>query len=154
MISVLIFLIYFSFNPVKIGGLVLIYSLFLVMHIYKSSGFSWFPIILLLLFSGGILVVFIMLSSIHPNQEVQKSKLSFLPMGTVFILTLIPKTSLDISFKWRRHERLKMFFQEFTRSLILTSVILFYFLIFTKILEKEVRCIRLTLCYGKSNFVI
>lgn len=61
-------------NPVKIRLMLTTISFIIIVIIKEMSGMSWIPLILSMLFTGGILIMFIILSSITPNEPIKKNK--------------------------------------------------------------------------------
>lgn len=78
-------IIIFIKNPVKIRIILIILRLTIFFLIYLRSGIVWFPILFSLLFIGGILIIFIILSSILPNEKRTKIHI----MRTIILSNLI-----------------------------------------------------------------
>lgn len=83
-------------NPVKIGMMVITLRALILRSTVKITGEVWIGVVIFLLFMGGILVVFIVVSALAPNENPKKIKkinllialivsslLSFSGVGTV-----------------------------------------------------------------------
>lgn len=134
-------------NPVKIRTILvgLRIILFTIMTIY--SGNTWFPLIFHLLFSGGILMIFIILSSIIPNEKTKKIKIKLL---TTIILIIryfnLRKRNIKIS----RFQEIKIFLNNRININFIITLIIIYFITFLFILRKENLPIRTIKCYKKK----
>lgn len=123
-------------NPVKIRILLLIIVTILRIFIYKISRRRWFPLIFYMLFLGGILVMFLILSTIIPNEKIKKSKVKIWEI--ILILRIIPFIIHQIRISNTTHiAYLQNFLQRSYNTIFCTRIIIFYFLIFTVTLAIE-----------------
>ena len=136
-------------NPVKMAILLILIRAFtfLLLGIHTSS--VWFSIIFLMLFTGGILIMFMILSSILPNEKAIKSKS---PATIILIFSaLIPLTNpygldtLAPSTKW--------FLASGSTLVGTVALVSRYFLAFVYILSKRNSPLRSDSCQNKENFV-
>lgn len=122
-----------SRNPLKISvWLILIRSIvFYVSHLIM--GITWIPIILFLLFIGGILIIFIILSSLIPNEKSKKAKFIIIPMIIFFVcgitLTKVSNSIINYELKWSIVRRINI--------IRLIIIVLIYFLRFIYIISVE-----------------
>lgn len=138
-----------SANPVKVTILLILMRIlnFFIIHVQTAS--TWFPIIFLIMFTGGILMMFIILSSILPNEPAKKIK-NFIIIIVIFIATTpfmayASRTTFIPSTKWF-----------LTSSPILWGTITLvsaYFLSFITILSKNKSSLRSRTCQRTKNFV-
>lgn len=61
-------------NPIKIGMVILIAGAIILILVASDTGNVWTSSIIFLLYLGGILVVFIVISSVAPNEKPKKVK--------------------------------------------------------------------------------
>lgn len=130
-----------TLNPVKISfALFLIRTLFLT-RASLTTGHTWAPLIFYMLFTGGILVIFIILSSNMPNEKVMKVK--------VYPLAVIVIISAPIAIITERISTpilIKLMPQNARTIPILSIIVLIYFFSFIKFLKEFKSPIRTTVC--------
>lgn len=61
-------------NPVNLSINLIILRTCLIFEIYVMKRERWFPILFYILFLGGILVIFLILSSVSPNEKPKKKR--------------------------------------------------------------------------------
>lgn len=132
-------------NPVKIRVSLLIWSALIFSYIVVTGGSTWFPLILTLLFTGGILVIFIILSTFDPNTKAGKvkdaSSLKIVIAGAICSI-MLPQRGVE----WELQESAKIFFREAVTSVVLTALILTYFSVFLNLIRKEKTSIKIFNC--------
>lgn len=79
------FVFFYCYHPLHIVLCIIMLRIFLSFYIFSFFGGSWFSYIFILLFVGGLMVVFIYISSLVPNEWLYLS-LSFLFIFVVLIL--------------------------------------------------------------------
>lgn len=134
----------FSTNPVKTSITILISAIIRFLLIFLTRRKRWYPIIYFLIFIGGILVLFIILSSILPNEPIKNNKLKF--MAILRILSII----IGINIKTENiNSRIQIKATLISRSRIylLVGIILIYFFTFILILSKEKEVLRSFECH-------
>lgn len=102
-IMISLFFLFFSFTFIYTCStpfiliLIMFISLIIFNTLWSFSGYTWFPLILALLFVGGILVIFMVISSLFPNsknflQQLGRFKIfSFISLS-IFFLFYFPFT--------------------------------------------------------------
>lgn len=110
-----------TINPVKIRAILIATGVIIFNVIYFITRNLWFPIIIYLMFIGGILIIFILLSSILPNEKTYKN---FKRIWLIIIFTLTFLLSTDDVFYTVVRRGIK--------TLMASSLIIFFiFLIIT-----------------------
>lgn len=84
LIVIFSFFLLFCLNPVKMGFLLIFFRLLNFFVIFFSSGGSWFPLIFTLLFIGGVMVLFMVISSLFSNEKTDNY--SFILISFAFLL--------------------------------------------------------------------
>lgn len=131
-----------AFNPVKLTCILLLLSSAMFLCISLTQGPTWFPIIFFILFVGGILVMFIILSSTIPNEKASKFKIKLMAFTIFsFILRRTPayRFPLITQSKWA--------FLDSQIAVIITLIILVYFFSFLKIVSTKKTPMRKLNCY-------
>lgn len=133
-----------SVNPVKIRIRILRISVLLFFSMAVSSGDSWIPLLLTILFMGGIIIMFMILSSILPNEKtIKNKKISYLIIFAMF-------TSLSVFWKvgpmFGRTE-IKSFLSSRANFCVLAILVLLYFFRRIGIIASEERPIRSLQCH-------
>lgn len=134
-----------SVNPVKMRITLIIIARILIGKLYLLKGIAWFSCIIYLLFVGGILMMFIILSSLMPNQKPKKIK-----KFSLFIKTII---SALILFWPPEHQRwgLNLMWQLRNNVAIGLALALVsaYFFFFIFLISKRKSSIKSTQCFYK-----
>lgn len=129
-----------SINPVKIRIILIMLRNFLFLNLFLKRRISWFPTIFLIIFTGGILMIFIIVSSIIPNQKPIKFKISMTVLIARSIIALIEmKNTKELTTTFRS---LKWNMERIFYIARLTSLIILYFFTFIRILSIEKRSMR------------
>lgn len=133
-------------NPIKIRIIIIFIRSFTFILIRNIIGRRWFPLIFYILFLGGILIIFIVLSSLIPNEKSIKNKLSW---TTILILALIT-TAIHLPLTNNFRRQLKWFIQSTYNLYIIILLILLYFIRFIYLLSQEKITLRSCFCYNKT----
>lgn len=149
---IILSLICISKNPVKISVITLLVALRIFICITVQTGRRWIRVISALLFRGGILIMFMILSRFHPNET--SSKINFKNVLTIaIIVSPIGWLRRGSIIRTQRGGSMKIFYQEARTRIVLTLLIIIYFIVFLKILRKEKARIRLILCQEACKLV-
>lgn len=130
-------------NPLKIRiGLVLVRGvIFLIITVTTRTRF--FPLVYYILFLGGILMMFIILSSLAPNAKIKKIKMAPTIIILLGVLTISAFTS---TIKTREGIMVKQTLSGRRTSIFLFFLVISYFLGFILTLEKENLPMRTLIC--------
>lgn len=114
-----------SNNPMKIRFSILLGSSIIFLLIKIKTGSVWIPLIFFILFTGGILMAFIILASILPNEKIMKLKTSKIFFLILIMTTLITYTKMlgveNIA------PQIKSFISTSLTLFLIVSIILIYF---------------------------
>lgn len=146
---ILIIFIRNTINPVKTRIALIILRITTFYIINERVRNSWAPLIFLLIFTGGILIIFIILSSLLPNEKSLKIK----PIPLLAIISIPLTTLIRRERNLTRTVKIKWFLQSSWTLIYTIILILAYFLSFIYTLSKNNQPIRSTSCYSKFNFV-
>jgi hypothetical protein len=115
-----------SKNPIKTRFFILISAglIFLVLKI--ETGIVWIPLIFFLLFTGGILLIFMILSSVLPNEKTIKIKFSKVRILVLALVAIIPRSFIRGG-KEELESHIKRFLSSGTNIILITRIILLYF---------------------------
>lgn len=92
LISIILMLIISnSKNPIKIRLLILLSVSIIFSVLRTNTGNVWFPLLFFVLFTGGILIIFIILSSILPNEKALKRKMPKILIIWIIVWSLIER---------------------------------------------------------------
>lgn len=121
-------------NPVKMRVVALFLGRIILLMATKITGLIWINLVLFLLFMGGILVVFIIISSVAPNEapiKIKKFTLAPILLTTIY---LVGRISLE---QTGRVDQVKSILVErkFLTGIIL--IISIYFFLFINILSRK-----------------
>nr|YP_009228529.1 NADH dehydrogenase subunit 6 [Epitrimerus sabinae]ALK03792.1 NADH dehydrogenase subunit 6 [Epitrimerus sabinae] len=117
----------YSGSPVKLIMNLLKVCLLISYFLMEASTVSWFPLIYLMLMAGGVLIMFMILSSLMPN----------IPMGKTKMSTLL--VAMVIAYPWAQIEAevtmpsLTAWFEESVVMAGTTLMMLYYFFAFVKL---------------------
>lgn len=120
-----------TYHPVKIIIIMTSARITILILARETSGNSWFPIIFFLIFIGGILIVFIILCALLPNEPTNKTKSR---KWTLIILLATPSliyidTEISTQIKWFMHSNIVL--------KIIIILILIYLISFIYVLSKN-----------------
>lgn len=140
-------LIVLTKNPVKMRIILLIIRILIFYTISFQSGIVWFPILFSLLFMGGILMMFIILSSVLPNEK--RTKINMLPIAMTFMLifNINREKILDSRIRLKITKR---FLRSNFRFYFLVLILILYFFSTITMLCKVEMPIRSVSCCEKS----
>lgn len=122
-------------NPVKIGMMVITLRALILRSTVKITGEVWIRVVIFLLFMGGILVVFIVVSALAPNENPKKIKKINLLIALI-VSSLLSFSGVGTVVKTRREViKTSVVSRWFLRMvLILMSL---YFFIFLIVINKD-----------------
>lgn len=120
-----------ALNPIKTIFLMMLISLCSILTLRLQITTSWGPIVIFLMFMGGILVRFIIIASILPNEKSIKIKFArrILLVIPLAFLTNYPDTE-SVSFI------IKTSIYSITNLTIFLPLICFYFLVFILLISQ------------------
>lgn len=131
-------------NPIKIRIFLTLIRIALFSFLSLNKGSCWISIIFYILFIGGILVIFIILSSLSPNESSLKIKTS----RTILIILALMKIQ---AIKMQPIEIIQALIKNSLRNwpiiIIVRSLIIIFFFSFLMILSREKTSIRSTICH-------
>lgn len=132
-----------NINPMKARVTILFMRTLIFSLIFATKGSCWVPIIFYLLFMGGILMMFMILSSLAPNEQSKKMKVSLLRLALIF-------TIISIEQEMTRESTQLIIKQRVIRAPVIilrTFIIIIYFFSFLAILSEQKICMRSTICH-------
>lgn len=129
-------------NPVKIGIALIVLRALLLLILTVEKRNIWIPRIFFILFIGGILIIFMILSSLRPNEKSIKIKIS---VG-IIILILTAVTNFHNEFSQERIRITKSILNSIFSTTGITILLVAYFLTFISILNKRKNTLRTSLC--------
>lgn len=133
----------FLTNPVKVRITLLIVRIAIFLSLIIKRGESWFPILFSMLFIGGILIIFIILSSISPNEKSIKLLFLSIPVIILIILTFQENKILE---NREIHKFPKRFLDSRSRFSFIILILILYFFSAIIILSKVETPMRRVLC--------
>lgn len=143
----IIFIFYTISNPVKISIRLIFLRITIFNSIFLISGIRWFPLIFCLLFIGGILMIFLILSSLIPNEKIKKNKIN----KNMMLISIIIAILINLNWKIKINEiswtQRKIFLINNLNIATITILILIYFLIFIILNIKEKVSLRIIRCH-------
>ena len=84
-------------NPVKVRILLIVTRGSLFFWVGLTTGRVWFPTLFFLLFMGGIIIIFMILSSVLPNEKAGKLKVpTFLLLSTTLAAIILPPLKVTV----------------------------------------------------------
>lgn len=131
-------------NPVKTRVAILSTGVILMLLSSHISGSSWIPILILILFMGGIIIIFIILSSILPNEPRIKLKNPLTYLLTLVVVVSI--ISLPLNSGGQIIKTIRAFLLSGQNFYIIISLIFLYFVGSIRILRTEQTPIRVLSC--------
>nr|YP_010352911.1 NADH dehydrogenase subunit 6 [Macrolenostreptus orestes]UOF70316.1 NADH dehydrogenase subunit 6 [Macrolenostreptus orestes] len=87
----------FLFHPMMMGITIILLALMISMQMWLTLNYSWLAYILFLIFLGALLVLFIYISTLAPNEKFMK--MTYYPLVLLFLIIFLPpqKTPKDAS---------------------------------------------------------
>lgn len=145
-VTLSLFLLVTAVNPVKICASLILARVGLFTYIFCKNSSIWIRAIFFIIFIGGIIIMFIILTSLIPNEKnlkVRKKLTSILILSARFVSLRSSIAQVEII----STQQIKVIFfsNESFETLILA--ILLYFLVFVYILSKESSSLRSFSCY-------
>lgn len=133
-----------SANPVKTSLAILGVRVFIFLQMRILSGTSWVPVLMVLLFMGGIIIMFIILSSVLPNEKRIKVK-NYWVFAPILAIAVI-------GWNWERGvnpspRRYKRFLSSGNNFWIIIILIITYFISGLRVLRTEDTPMRTLYCY-------
>lgn len=113
-----------SNNPIKTRFSILISASCIFLFLKINSSTIWIPLIFFILFTGGILIIFIILSSVLPNEKTIKVKYSKV---VIILIILLSFSSIKINGIEGIHGQMKRFISSGLNLIVITLIILIYF---------------------------
>nr|YP_010535542.1 NADH dehydrogenase subunit 6 [Alectorobius fonsecai]UYB78311.1 NADH dehydrogenase subunit 6 [Alectorobius fonsecai]UYL27220.1 NADH dehydrogenase subunit 6 [Alectorobius fonsecai] len=114
-----------SSHPISMIIMIILISLSINMYMYMHMKFSWFIMIITLLILGGLMVIFLYITSLTPNKKFNFNK-KFLLMTALLIF--FSKTNQMMN-SCHKSQIMNMFYPESLVTLILTLIFLMLTLI-------------------------
>jgi len=104
-ISLIVLLIW---HPLQIIIRVALIRIFISIIIYKSTSTSWFSLILILAFTGGLIIMFLYITSLTPNNPIKLNYKLIILLSPIFLITNIfskrmntnSKINILFNFNW------------------------------------------------------
>ena len=135
-----------SNNPIKSRFLILLATSLIFLTIKLRISDTWYPIIFFLLFTGGILIIFIILSSVLPNEKTKKIKIRKLFIITIIIVVILNyRKKINIA---RNLKEIKRFLNSRINFIFILALILIYFFYSINLNTTEEYSIRSFQCYS------
>jgi len=129
-----------SKTPVKLRIICIVLFFLIILLIWFDTGTSLGVLLMSMLFAGGVLIIFIILSSFNPNEKSTKIKIRARRLIIIWFLSLhisnifSPRIQLSLE--------LKGMYQSHFSIGILMALIIFYFYVMNKIIKKEENSMR------------
>lgn len=133
-------------NPVKIRIILLVLRIVIFFIIALESGIIWFPVLFALLFIGGILIIFIILSSILPNEKRLKIKIFMMSIPVAIYLSRTSGKIIDIRISAKVSKR---FLRSRHTFYFLIIILILYFFCTIRMLCKNEIPMRSCICCEK-----
>lgn len=133
------FFLFCCFNPVKIGFLLIIFSVSNFFVMFFSLGSSWFPLIFSLLFIGGVIVLLMVISSLFSNEKTDNYSLFFIFLTFLFfIIFFVPFFSRMFVYA----QDFKVFLYSGFNFMFMVLLVLGYFFLFLFFISFEKASLR------------
>nr|AXS66336.1 NADH dehydrogenase subunit 6 [Cucujoidea sp. 6 KM-2017] len=129
MMIIISWLILFMKHPISIGSTLLLQTIFISLTIGMLSLNFWFSYILLLILIGGMLIIFMYMTSIASNE---KFMFSIFPIiATISLMTILPNLNLTLNSTLTNNLNIKNMLTKFFNfpSSMLIIMIIIYLLI-------------------------
>lgn len=152
LMAIIILLIIVTFtekNPIKIRFMLIIISLINFTNVTFSRSKRWISLIVLLIFLGGIIIMFIILSSRLPNEKTKKVELKSIVILTIILTSIIVRSNLNTN--TINLETTKWFINRSHNTIAITLLITIYFWIFNSLINQKQRSIRTLMCQYKLD---
>nr|YP_010535737.1 NADH dehydrogenase subunit 6 [Ornithodoros asperus]UYB78753.1 NADH dehydrogenase subunit 6 [Ornithodoros asperus]UYB78766.1 NADH dehydrogenase subunit 6 [Ornithodoros asperus] len=113
-----------SLHPISMIMIMIMTALLLVFFMYLILKFSWFPLITTLLLLGGLLVIFLYITSLTPNKKFNFKKLLLLPFPIYLFHIMYMKLPILIPMN---PAKLEFIFMKFFNNMLI--LMMFYLLV-------------------------
>lgn len=132
-------------NPIKLRMSLVLFRMFLFIEIFFTVGRAWIRRIFIIIFIGGIMVIFIILSSLLPNEK--NLKINKIFAQAIILIFILSRWSISgNNFERRFNQRSKLLFFSNESLEVLIIIILLYFFSFLVIISKEICSLRSIVC--------
>nr|YP_010352950.1 NADH dehydrogenase subunit 6 [Tropostreptus severus]UOF70381.1 NADH dehydrogenase subunit 6 [Tropostreptus severus] len=123
------------FHPMMMGITIIVLTLSISMYMWLTLNFSWLSYILFLIFLGALLVLFVYISTLAPNEKFLK--MSYYPLLLLLILIILPSnyTMKDITMN---NTELLPTMKIFSMSLTLMTLFLALYLLLTLLIVSKI----------------
>lgn len=133
-----------SDRPVKLRILMIFIRIYLFLTVIKRTGNVWFPMMYTLLVVGGIVLMFIILSSVLPNRTIKKEKykvrITFIWIMSCYVYSLQRRSiSTEIAI-------IKQVLSAHQNMVVMMTLIILYFLSFIYVLSRKKERIQAVVC--------
>lgn len=132
-------------SPVKLRATLIVVRSLLFLEIYVAGSRMWIAGIFIIIFIGGIIVIFIIVTSLLPNEKNLKVK-RLLLLSCSLIVLIGRVTFTDLQVENYVNQRSKIVFFSNERFEVLIIVIILYFFSFLMIVTKETSTLRSRVC--------
>lgn len=136
-----------TLNPVKIATIVALSGSIIFCYLRITKGTSWIYILILILFLGGIMIVFMIISSLAPNEPSLPSKSTFW-ISIVTLIAMITQVSRD------GRRQMKWFAMSTQNIRFIVIMVLRYFVVFIWIVSMESCSMRTWSCCCVREFFV
>lgn len=135
-------------NPVKLRIILICLSITLFFMMSLKTGQVWFPTLIFLIFIGGILMIFMILSSVLPNEKPGKTKIKVI-IRLILVLWMIRNSrTLIVS---ETHEGVKGILRLSLMLVVIFTLISIYFLTVIMIAKRTESPLRLPVSCQKND---
>ena len=127
-------------TPIKMCVFLALIITLLFTKFYMELDYSWFRLTMHLLFIGGILIIFMIVSSVIPNEKEKTTSKKFLITITItFIRGVYANSNIAVR---SLHTEIKMFIRRTTLLVLTLFVITTYFTAFLSFITKRATSLR------------
>lgn len=134
-----------SSNPIKTRFYILISARIIFLLLKLNTGSTWMPLIFFILFAGGILVIFIILASVLPNEKIFKLKFNKVRVTMLILILLL--TQRNNKYLTISRSQIKSFLTCSLNITLIITLILIYFFYSINLNTKEEYSIRSLQCW-------
>jgi NADH-ubiquinone oxidoreductase chain 6 len=128
-----------SFHPVTLIFFILTQTLVICLLTWTILKIRWFSYILFLVFLGGLIVLFIYITSLASNEKIFFSLKPSLVVLIVSLLLIVIPTSLNRTPEYKYFlSSIKSFYSIYSRPLFLPTIVAIIYLLFTLIVVVKV----------------
>nr|YP_009128947.1 NADH dehydrogenase subunit 6 [Chthamalus antennatus]AJT48121.1 NADH dehydrogenase subunit 6 [Chthamalus antennatus] len=140
MILVMIFfsnlIFIFMFHPLAMIFILILQCLLISLMVYSITHFPWFSYTLILVFLGGMLILFMYMSNIASNEMFKPNIKIMIPMLIIPLITFLltnPKQDYSVESKLTEHQQFSnmMIFKPFSLSIMPITLLMASYIILT-----------------------